>query len=97
MAQATASKKINFQDIVKLELLSDDEEIVLISLKSRTVRLVVSDSVGFLSAIQRNMKVCRGPVYPFISSCVCTFIKMVFFSEQTSREWASYHATELCI
>ncbi|KAG0590844.1 hypothetical protein KC19_1G130600 [Ceratodon purpureus] len=55
-SKATASKKINFQDIVKLELLSDDEEIVLISLKSRTVRLVVSDSVGFLSAIQRNMK-----------------------------------------
>lgn len=57
MTQVTASKKINFQDIVKLEVLSDEEEIVLVSLKSRTVRLVVSDSAGFLSAIQRNVKV----------------------------------------
>lgn len=32
MTQVIVSQKINFQDIVKLELLSDDEEIVLISL-----------------------------------------------------------------
>lgn len=52
-----ASKKVNFQDIVKLEILSDDEQVVLISLKSRTMRLLVKDSVAFVSAIQRNMKV----------------------------------------
>ena len=57
LTQVTASKKINYQDIVKLEQLSDDEEIVLVSLKSRIIRLVVSDSAGFVSAIQRNMKV----------------------------------------
>jgi len=57
--QITASKKVNFQDIVKVEHLSDDEEIVLVSLKSRTIRLLVRDSAGFLSAIKSNMKVCN--------------------------------------
>lgn len=57
--QITASKKVNFQDIVKLEHLSDDEEIVLVSLKSRTIRLLVKDPAGFLSAIKTNMKVCH--------------------------------------
>lgn len=55
--QAKASKKVNFQDIVKLEILSDDEQIVLVSLRSRTMRLAVNDSVAFVCAIQRNMKV----------------------------------------
>jgi DnaJ family protein C protein 13 len=57
MLQVKASKKVNFQDIVKLEILSDDEQVVLISLRSRTMRLVVKDSVAFVRAIQRNMKV----------------------------------------
>lgn len=56
-SKVKASKKVNFQDIVKLEILSDDEQVVLISLKSRTMRLLVKDSVAFVSAIQRNMKV----------------------------------------
>ncbi|KAG0579697.1 hypothetical protein KC19_4G117600 [Ceratodon purpureus] len=51
-----ASKKVNFQDIVKLEIISDDEQIVLVSLRSRTMRLAVKDSMAFVSAIQRNMK-----------------------------------------
>lgn len=55
--QIKASKKVNFQDIVKLEILSDDEQIVLVSLRSRTMRLAVKDSVAFVCAIQRNMKV----------------------------------------
>lgn len=58
-----AGKKVNFQDIVKLEMLSDDEHIVLVSLKSRTLRLSIKDSLPFLCAIQRNMKVGK-----FISS-----------------------------
>lgn len=58
MMQMKASKKVNFQDIVKLEILSDDEQIVLVSLRSRTMRLAVKDSVAFVCAIQRNMKVC---------------------------------------
>lgn len=57
MLQVKASKKVNFQDIVKLEILSDDEQIVLVSLRSRTMRLAVKDSVAFVCAIQRNMKV----------------------------------------
>lgn len=52
-----AGKKVNFQDIVKLEMLSDDEQIVLVSLKSRTLRLSIKDSLPFLCAVQRNMKV----------------------------------------
>lgn len=58
MLQAKASKKINFLDIVKLEILSDDEQIVLVSLKTQTLRLAVKDSMAFVCAIQRNMKVC---------------------------------------
>ena len=58
MLQVKASKNINFQDIVELQILSDDEQVVLISLRSQTMRLVVKDSVAFVRAIQRNMKVC---------------------------------------
>lgn len=54
--KAKASKKINFLDIVKLEILSDDEQIVLVSLKTQTLRLAVKDSMAFVCAIQRNMK-----------------------------------------
>lgn len=86
MTQVIVSQKINFQDIVKLELLSDDKEIVLISLKSRTVRLVISDSAGFLSTIQRNMKVWNFMPGSELWSCllvschsgVCTFVELLF-------------------
>lgn len=51
------AKRINFKDIVKLETLSDDEHIVLVYLASRVMRLSLKDSLPFLLAVQRNMKV----------------------------------------
>ena len=45
------------KDIVKLETLSDDEHIVLVYLASRVMRLSLKDSLPFLLAVQRNMKV----------------------------------------
>lgn len=53
----TGAKRINFEDIVKLETLSDDEHIVLVYLSSRVMRLSLKDSLPFLLAVQRNMKV----------------------------------------
>lgn len=51
------AKRVNFKDIVKLETLSDDEHIVLVYLASRVMRLSLKDSLPFLLAVQRNMKV----------------------------------------
>lgn len=72
--QVKASKKVNFQDIVKLEILSDDEQIVLISLRSQTMRLAVKDSVAFVCAIQKNMKVRASLPENKLWSCFVTFL-----------------------
>lgn len=53
------AKRINLKDIVKLETLSDDEHIVLVYLASRVMRLSLKDSLPFLLAVQRNMKVSK--------------------------------------
>ncbi|BBN14040.1 DnaJ homolog subfamily C member 13 [Marchantia polymorpha subsp. ruderalis] len=50
------AKKVNFQDIIKMETLIDDEHVVLLYLKSRVMRLSLKDSLPFLQAVQRNMK-----------------------------------------
>lgn len=55
--QMKGAKRVNFKDIVKLETLSDDEHIVLVYLASRVMRLSLKDSLPFLLAVQRNMKV----------------------------------------
>ncbi len=52
-----AAKRVNFQDIVKLETLTDEEHIVLVYLNSRVMRLSLKDSLPFLLAVQQNMKV----------------------------------------
>jgi hypothetical protein len=57
--QTKCSKRVNFKDIVKLETLSDDEHVVLVYLASRVMRLSLKDSLPFLVAVQRNMKVGR--------------------------------------
>lgn len=57
--QLKGAKRVNFKDIVKLETLSDDEHIVLVYLASRVMRLSLKDSLPFLLAVQRNMKVSK--------------------------------------
>lgn len=57
--QMKGAKRVNFKEIVKLETLSDDEHIVLVYLASRVMRLSLKDSLPFLLAVQRNMKVGR--------------------------------------
>jgi hypothetical protein len=52
-----AAKRVNFQDIVKLETLTDEEHIVLVYLNSRVMQLSLKDSLPFLLAVQQNMKV----------------------------------------
>ncbi len=52
-----AAKRINFQDIVKLETFTDEEHIVLVYLNSRVMRLSLKDSLPFLLTVQQNMKV----------------------------------------
>ncbi|CAM6077021.1 unnamed protein product [Sphagnum tenellum] len=51
-----SAKRVNFQDIVKLETLTDEEHIVLVYLNSRVMRLSLKDSLPFLLAVQQNMK-----------------------------------------
>lgn len=54
-------KKINLQDILKIETLGDDARVVLLHMKSRTWRLSLpKDALQFAMAIQRNMKVGPG-------------------------------------
>jgi DnaJ family protein C protein 13 len=65
-----AAKRVNFMDIVKLETLTDEEHIVLVYLNSRVMRLSLKDSLPFLLAVQRNMKV-RGTVLAAIYTCIC--------------------------
>ncbi|CAM6112927.1 unnamed protein product [Calypogeia fissa] len=50
------AKKVNFEDIVKMETLIDDEHVALLYLKSRVMRLSLKDSLPFLQAVQLNMK-----------------------------------------
>lgn len=54
--KVTQSKKINFQDIVKMEIVADDEHALLLYFKSRVMRLSVKESLPFLEAIQTNTK-----------------------------------------
>ncbi len=68
--QMKAAKRVNFMDIVKLETLTDEEHIVLVYLNSRVMRLSLKDSLPFLLAVQRNMKV-RGTVLAAIYTCIC--------------------------
>jgi DnaJ family protein C protein 13 len=65
-----AAKRVNFMDIVKLETLTDEEHIVLVYLNSRVMRLSLKDSLPFLLAVQRNMKV-RGTVLAAIYTYIC--------------------------
>ena len=59
--QASNMKKINLQDILKIETLGDDARVVLLHMKSRTWRLSLpKDALQFAMAIQRNMKVGSG-------------------------------------
>ncbi|CAM6026456.1 unnamed protein product [Sphagnum balticum] len=51
-----AAKWVNFQDIVKLETVTDEEHIVLVYLNSRVMQLSLKDSLPFLLAVQQNMK-----------------------------------------
>ncbi|KAH9562610.1 hypothetical protein CY35_05G081400 [Sphagnum magellanicum] len=51
-----AAKRVNFQDIVKLETLTDEEHIVLVYLNSRVMRLSLKDPLPFLLTVQQNMK-----------------------------------------
>lgn len=50
------AKQINFQDIIKMQMLADDEHVLLLHFKSRIMRLSLKDSLPFLQAIQKNMK-----------------------------------------
>lgn len=59
IVQVNPAKKVNFQDIVKMETLIDDEHVALLYLKSRVMRLSLKDSLPFLQAVQFNMKVRR--------------------------------------
>jgi hypothetical protein len=68
--QMKAAKRVNFMDIVKLETLTDEEHIVLVYLNSRVMRLSLNDSLPFLLAVQRNMKV-RGTVFAAIYTHIC--------------------------
>ncbi len=68
--QMKAAKRVNFMDIVKLETLTDEEHIVLVYLNSRVMRLSLKDSLPFLLAVQRNMKV-RGTVFAAIYTHIC--------------------------
>lgn len=50
------AKQLNFQDIIKMQILADDEHLLLLYFKSRVMRLSLKDSLPFLQAIQKNMK-----------------------------------------
>ncbi|EFJ24515.1 hypothetical protein SELMODRAFT_414652 [Selaginella moellendorffii] len=50
------AKKINFNDIVKVQTMADDDHIVLLHLHSRMLRLSITDASPFLLALSRNMK-----------------------------------------
>lgn len=50
------AKQLNFQDIIKMQMLADDEHVLLLYFKSRVMRLSLKDSLPFLQAIQKNMK-----------------------------------------
>ena len=51
-------KKINLQDILKIETLGDDARLVLLHMKSRIWPLsLTKDAMQFAMSIQRNMKV----------------------------------------
>lgn len=53
-------KKINLQDILKIETLGDDVRLVLLHMKSRIWPLsLTKDALQFAMSIQRNMKVRR--------------------------------------
>ena len=80
----TGAKRINFEDIVKLETLSDDEHIVLVYLSSRVMRLSLKDSLPFLLAVQRNMKVCLLHVEAFRG---CTFGSISFQNSSNKGVW----------
>ncbi len=69
-----AAKRVNFQDIVKLETLTDEEHIVLVYLNSRVMRLSLKDSLPFLLAVQQNMKVSFLFVLFFFSSFFFNFL-----------------------
>jgi hypothetical protein len=68
-----AAKRVNFQDIVKLETLTDEEHIVLVYLNSRVMRVSLKDSLPFLLAVQQNMKVS----FLFVLFFVCVFFRFV--------------------
>ena len=48
---------MNFVDILKVEVLSDDEHVLLLYFKSRILRLSLKDISQFLLSLQQNMKV----------------------------------------
>ncbi|MCO5565126.1 hypothetical protein L7F22_018797 [Adiantum nelumboides] len=50
------AKKLNLLDILKVEILTDDEHVVLLYFKSRIMRLSLKDISPFLQSIQQNMK-----------------------------------------
>ncbi|XP_057836865.1 uncharacterized protein LOC131047061 isoform X1 [Cryptomeria japonica] len=54
--KVSPAKKFNFQDIVKMEIVADDEHVLLLYFKSRVMRLSLRDSLPFLEEIQTNMK-----------------------------------------
>eukprot|EP00897_Mesotaenium_endlicherianum_P010025 jgi/Mesen1/9050/ME000057S08477 len=55
--QASNTKQINLQDILRMETIGDDGRVVLLHMKSRTMRLSLGkDSLQFALAVQRNMK-----------------------------------------
>lgn len=51
-----SAKKMNLIDILKVEVLSDDEHVVLLYFKSRIMRLSLKDISPFLQSVQQNMK-----------------------------------------
>ena len=55
--QVNSVKKMNFVDISKVEVLTDDEHVVLLYFKSRILRLSLKDISPFLQSLQQNMKV----------------------------------------
>eukprot|EP00250_Pteridium_aquilinum_P018104 c23944_g1_i1 orf=785-7753(-) len=50
------AKKMNLIDILRVEVLSDDEHVVLLYFKSRIMRLSLKDISPFLQSVQQNMK-----------------------------------------
>jgi hypothetical protein len=73
--QINPSKRMNFIDILKVEVLSDDEHVLLLYFKSRILRLSLKDISQFILSLQENMKVSeikvRCIVYVFLLFPFC--------------------------